>query len=600
MRSADKSIPAVPIRRRWLAVLSLLAVLLIFQNSGAVDPLLYAAKDSSTTGYHQDLVVTGDSTRTDAALVLQEWATSLNLSGQVLHDIKLRDLKTAESGYQQYVSSGENFKDLVVRLDMTDTDVATFQDDNRENIVALHDLMIQIKEYDGLQDAETTFRDQKNISGLKSVELRGEALRTGIRRNFDSFAERSRRVIAISQKVGLDTSVFERSVTDFAAILDGIDTLQDERSSSIRELIQDIRDSDRASGTDEAASATSLNILPDHGAYGDTLLMTGASAAPAGTVATIFVDGLRLAGVVIDHDGRFSFPYRIEQVEAGVHTAYASIDSEISDVRNFTVASRSTTLTLTVRPAEESGAEKCFGTGRLLTQDGVPVQGAPVYLGVDGQTSWECGTTGADGVFTLTTGELSPRTHTLKAQFDPGRFPLNGSESEPVRVVVSSHLGWLASLVYLLGIGGAAIGGVLFLRKRHTSDAPPSVSTVEPAPAPNRPAEPPTVSTIEEARTIADQFTVTNEDGVDGYETIARTYSQLVRELEAKSPKLQLRSRTPRKLAAQFADQPYGDQLAVLVEIHERVRYAKHEPTDEDIHRAREAFIDVITEGSGH
>jgi hypothetical protein len=49
-----------------------------------------------------------------------------------------------------------------------------------------------------------------------------------------------------------------------------------------------------------------------------------------------------------------------------------------------------------------------------------------------------------------------------------------------------------------------------------------------------------------------------------------------------------------------FADQPYGDQLTLLVEIHEKVRYADHESTEDDLERMREAFISIITEGGGH
>lgn len=581
------SIPRSPTRRRWLAVFGLVVVMLILPCSSAVDPHLYSAKDASTTGFHQDLAATGGQSRADAELVLEEWATSLNLSGSLIHNIKLRDFKFAARDLQQSLLVEQKFKDLVFLLDMTDTDAATFRDDNHANIESFRGLLNQTREFDELGGVEATFRYQKNISGLMSVELRGEDLRAKIRSNYKEYAGRSGRVVTISRKFGLDTSAFEQSVNDFAAILAEIDAIQNARSAAISELIQDY----------QTASVIRLNILPDHGVYGDTLSMAGTANAPIGAEVKVFVDGLQAGSVPIDNSGRFSLPYRIEQVEVGNHTVYASIDSDISDISNFTVKGGNTTISLTVLPVEENGTRMGIGTGRLLAEDGVPVREARVSVSIDGRASWEYGMTGDDGVYTLTTEQLSPGTHTLKARFDPGGFPLDGSESPPVTIEGPPSVGWFASLVYLVAIGGAAVGGVLFLRGRHATDAPPSSDTMA---ASARPAESSSIPTIEEARMIADEVTVINEGQIDGGETMALTYRRLVKELDAKNPDLRLRSRTPRNLAVLFADRPYSDQLGVLVGIHEKIRYAEHEPTEEDIRLVREAFINIITEGSVH
>ncbi|HIH04550.1 MAG TPA: DUF4129 domain-containing protein [Methanoregulaceae archaeon] len=586
------------IGRGWFAVLVLVAAMLIVPSSSAGDPLKYIVKDASTTGFHQDFAVTGNLTRTDAALVLQNWAADLDLAAQLVHNIKLRDFESGESQYQQYLLSGQNLEDLVVQLDMTETDVATFQHDNDENIRSLRELLNQTKQYDELQNAETTFRDQKDIANLKSIELQGEDLCTKIQSNYEGYADRADRIVNLSRKFGIDTSAFEKSTTDFAAILTEIDAVQKTRSSSIQEMIREIQFSGRGSGALGAASAVSVRILPDHGVYGDTLSIEGTVDAPVGTGVTTFVDGQQVGSVVTDRDGRFSFLYKIEQIDARTHTAYASTDSDISEVSSFTVASRNTTVSLEVHIIVENGTRKGVGTGRLVTEDGVPVRGARVLMDVDGRASSEEGVTGDDGEYTITAGPLSPRVHTLKAWVDPAGFPLNGSESLPVTVEVPYAFGLLASVVYLLGVGGAAIGGILFLRKRETIDGPPSAHTVEAEPG--GVAGPPLTPTIEEAHLIANQIPVTSGGQIDGYTTIAQTYRRVVRELEARNPDLQLKSRTPRNLVALFADRPFGAQLAVLVGIHEKVWYAEHEPTDEDLDQMREAFIYIITEGSGH
>lgn len=585
-----------PIARRWFIALGLVAVMLIVQGSGAEDPVLYSIKDGSATGFHQDFTVTGNLTRTDAALVLQNWAEDLNLASRIVQDIKLKDFESAESRSEQYLLSGQNLEDLVVRLDMNDTDVATFQRDNDENIRSLRELLNQTREYDELQNAAATFRDQKDIANLKAVEVRGEDLKTRIGGEYDGYADRANSIINTSRKFGIDTSSFERSILDFAAILGEVDAVQKARSSSISEMIREIQSSARGSGTRGAVSTVSMKILPDHGVYGDTLSMEGTVNAPAGTEVTTFVDGKQIGSAVTGSDGRYSSSYRIEQIEARSHTAYASTDSDISEVNSFTVASRNTTVSLVVHLNVENGTRRGVGTGRVVTEDGIPVRGARVYLDVDGRAWSGEGATGDNGEYTITTEPLSPKIHTLKAWVDPTGFPITGSESLPVIIEVPFAFGLLAATVYLLGVGGAAIGGVLFLRKREATDAPVSVRAEGAAHA--RMVDPPLTPTIEEAHVIADQIPVIMEGGVDGCQTIAQTYRQVVRELEARNPDLQLRSRTPRNLAALFADRPFGDQLAVLVGIHEKVWYAEDEPTDEDLDRVREAFISIITEAS--
>ena len=103
---ASSSIPRSPTRRRWTAIFGLVAVMLILPSSCAMDPLLYSSRDASTTGFHQDLAATGDQSRADAELVLEEWATNLNLTAPLVHNIRLRDFKAAGRGLEQFLSVG--------------------------------------------------------------------------------------------------------------------------------------------------------------------------------------------------------------------------------------------------------------------------------------------------------------------------------------------------------------------------------------------------------------------------------------------------------------------------------------------------------------
>src|SRR5690606_41641348 len=114
----------------------------------------------------------------------------------------------------------------------------TLENENRANVRSLEDLRDQVQEFDGLQDELSVHSSKKNLTGLKSVELKGETLRTEIRGKYEGYTERANRIIGISKRFGLDTSIFERSVTDFSALVAAIDTLNDARSVSTQELLR--------------------------------------------------------------------------------------------------------------------------------------------------------------------------------------------------------------------------------------------------------------------------------------------------------------------------------------------------------------------------
>ena len=575
-----------PLRREWGAVLAVglvaLALLLVF----AGQPLLYAAKTDAVTPSHEDVRATGALTRTGGALVLPEWATSLNLTAPVVLDIRLGDLDAASADLEAYLRSGRSLNGLVWRLDMTDTDVAAFQRNNSANMAALTRLLNQSEEFGRLGALEVQYRDAKDAAMLRSVQLQGEELRRAVRQNYEAYAARQAGVVNLSQEYGLDTTAYEQSVLDFAAVVKALEGRQDERAASVPETIREIQQS--------GVLPITFEVVPDEGGYGDILSMQGTVQAPAGTEVTVFSDGRPLAGVVSGGDGRFAFPYRVERVDAGRHAAYASAGPAISDEAGFTVEERNTTIDLAVGELfVEGGSWAAPCAGNLTTGDGVPVRDAYVEIYVDDR-EWAGNDTAENGSYAFNATSLEPGRHNLTARYNPDDLPLNRSVSAPVEVVVPSLMDWLAPLLYLLGLGGAAVGAVLYLRRRRTVPPPAPARMAGPPPEPV--VELPPAPTVEEAAGAAALL----EAGVDGREAVTRLYRRLARELDARHPGELLLSLTPRELAARFAARPAGEDLGALVRVHERVRYAGHEPTEEDILLVRETFIHVISEGGSH
>ena len=330
-------------------------------SSSRASPCSTPRRPAAVTPNHEDVRATGAQSRADGALVLPEWASSLNLTGPVTLDIRLGDLDAASADLEAYLRSGRSLNGLVFRLDMTDTDVDAFRQNNTANMASLERLLNQSEEFGRLGALELQYRDSKDAAMLKSVQLQGEELRKAVGQNYQSYAARQAGIVNLSQQYGLDTSAYEQSVLDFAAIAAAIGAVQDDRAASVPEAIREIQQ-----GAANLPPIT-FEVVPDTGGYGDVLSLQGTVRAPAGTAVTLFADGRPLAGVVSGADGRFAFPYRVERIDTGSHAAYASAGAAISDERNFTVDERNTTIDLVVGPLfQENGYWAALCTGNLV------------------------------------------------------------------------------------------------------------------------------------------------------------------------------------------------------------------------------------------
>lgn len=323
------------------------------------------------------------------------------------------------------------------------------------------------------------------------------------------------------------------------------------------------------------------------------------TAANASTTppVTVYFRGKPITGVATGNGEQFVFQYRLEQSSAGVYRVSASVP--ISGDQNFTIIQQNTTTTLAARLVEVNGTWVAECTGNVTTEDGVPVRDLPVEVSVDGWDWWS-GRTDEDGRYAISVEGLASGRHTLTTWSDTEEFPLEESESVPVEVWVPSifvpvevngDTSLLSIVVYLLGIGGAVIGAVFYIRRRRRPEEEEDVTGF--GASIGLAGDLPRALTTEEAVAAANALIA--EVG-DSRELVTRLYPWLVLQLDARNPHLGLLSRTPREIATLFAGQVAGDPLAALVGIHERVRYAGQRPTDDDIHTLREAIVVVLTE----
>jgi len=327
--------PTFPrIRCAWLVSLVLVVFVFLFTVFFALHPILYSAKIASTSSSHEDLTVTGNQTQTDGALVLPEWATSLNLTRSLVLDIKLGDFDSANRSLQHYISSGQKISNLVIKLNLRETDIGTFERDNQANIQVLQQLLNQTLEFDQLRSLQIRYLDSGDTAMLRSVQLQGEALRGKVKEDYLEYASWEGRVVNVSQKYGQNTSAYEQSVLDFAAIVAALEAVQDERATSVPVAIRAIQDRQQQAG---GLPAITFQVVPDSVVYGDLLSMAGTVSGPAGTNVTIFSDGKPLASVVTGDGGAFTLKQEVGEIEVGKHTAYASSGVALSAERSFTI-----------------------------------------------------------------------------------------------------------------------------------------------------------------------------------------------------------------------------------------------------------------------
>jgi len=583
------------IRRAWLVLLVLAIFILTLPVISAQQPLLYTLKNASISDNQEDLAVTGDlqawtddKAPTDEALVLSEWATSLNLTGKLVQDIKKSNFESANHSEQKYLQSGQSLNGLIVQLDLGDTDITTFNQDNLANIQSLQQLLNQTGEFTQLQSLQVQYQESGDTAMLASVKVMDEELLKKVRKNYQGYASRERQVVNISQKYGLITSSYEQSVLDFAAIVVALETVQDGDASPVPVTIPDQQNDD--------IPAITFQVVPDHGVYGDLLSMAGSVMGPAGTEVTIFLDGKPLTGVIAGEGGQFDFPYRVGLIEAGQHTANASAGVALSNEYPFTITRVNTMLTLNSSLVEVNGIINAVCTGNLTSVDGRPIIDASIQILVDGNPAAQA-TTDGNGSYRMTVQNLTQNSHIIEARFNMGNsaqnksFSLNGSKSAPLNVEAPSIIRLLAPFLYILGIGDAAVIAFLYLRRRRKIEAVYSDLSEEPLdPVVDLPA---TALTEEEATEAATLLVA----GVTGHDAIINIYRKMVGDLDAQNPNYHILSETPRELALRFAAEPYGGRLIDLVEIYEQVLYAGLQPTEEDISRMRDGFIYVTTRG---
>lgn len=526
----------------------LLAGLLILVCIGllavqAEDPLLWTAENLTDSG-GADLSSAEkmDSTQADSVLPLMQ--EMLGQGNTVVLSVQVKDWESAQKDLKKYSEMTRSMNNLVLKLDLTGTDIDEFQKKSKENLQSLTTL---VNGSSRLEEVQVEYRDEKDPGKLYSLTYEGEALKNELQSAATSYKSASDATVPIGKKYGADTSAQEESVESFQTIV-GEETKTSAGSGG--------------SGVSLPPPALTLSIEPAEARFGDLVTLRG--TAPAGETVEAFVDS-RPAGSAQSRAGNYAVGYRIDKGRAGTHLAYVRAGDAVSGLVEFNVSTSPADLTLTANESTVSGT---------LTANGRGVEGAAVALFIDGTVT-----------ATLTTGEggayeggvnLTGGRHTLQAVFSGNGFPLDQAESPEVVVEVGSFP--TGPVVLLILLGGA--GGYLYIRRRGQGEreAPPTLAARFEAP-PRRPRE-----------NEKKPFTIV---GLAPGEAAVALWHGLADVAERRYGVAHARSRTPREIADALAGTPAHDPADAFAMLYEAIRYAGLPCGEDEVGRLK-ALYDAV------
>ena len=449
----------------FLAIAILSVVFLLMLTPHAKSPELYTIKAHAETQYHfnpQALKLISQE-KTETMLPLMQ--DFLDSSGTIVLDIKFKNFEDAEDDLKAYARYMKQFDNLVLNLDMSESELGDFKEQNTNNYESLRQLLEDNIDLEELNKLEIKYQDKDDPSLYYSIVYEGEALRNKIKGEYSKYASNSEKMQSTAEKIELNTTRHKESVKTFEEIVSEVDDGQDKRVDEL-EKKKEITNTEPEGQPDYKLS---LAVSPDTGTYADSLLFSGnlSGGYPQGKEVTLFIDSREYSSTETNENGTYQLPYKIRKISGGLHLAYSVMEQTYSNIILFSLNKSETNINLTCRVTPNGEAVACSGSLVAETIHGIiPVGRAPVTISVDGNETTEF-TTDSDGTyFGSVTVPADSREVVIQASFSGKGFPLKSSKSDSVSVDTGS----LVTLILTLIVGGACIlffggAGLYYIRR---------------------------------------------------------------------------------------------------------------------------------------
>jgi hypothetical protein len=567
-----------------VSLIALAAIFIALISQHAASPVIYSSDNHTITQLHQDPAALKRISAERSNDLIPLISDILDATGTVVVSIKAKDFETAERDIKEYLERSHRLDSLVINLDMTETELEEFRQNNALNRQSLQDLLNDTRRFDELQRLEIRCKDENRPDLLYSVTYEGEALRAKIGENYQGYSARRDAIVATGDQLGVDTTRYEQSVEDLADIVEEVEKRQEIRRQEVQTILP-------------PRQHLSLSITPDQCVYGDGILIAGdlTGGTPLNDRAVdIFFDSRNWTTTATDANGHYHVGYVIGRVRAGTHLLYAVSGSTYSKVATITVLPLESNLTLKIDDAADSG--NITFEGRLTTSE-KPVSRAPVQILANGVVvlSTETNLTGHYSA----SYALSEGTYQVMARFSDTSFPLNASESQSRTVVVASQVPTVPLLVATGAVLLSLTGAVWYVWRRNR-EAMPLINPDTPADGKDDDETPASEPASESG--LSEQEP---EDALQAYERLLQDgdlsgathllYLSMTERIAARCCLEGHLAMTPREMASACNDRAIGSPLRRFVETYEPIRYAGSIPAEADRTQLVACYRSVLT-----
>ncbi|QYZ79815.1 DUF4129 domain-containing protein [Methanofollis formosanus] len=535
-------------KRIILGVLVLACLALIVFH--AQEPMLYTAENTSSIG-EVDLSVAEkmDSKKAEAVMPLLQ--DLLGQGGTVVLSVKVKDWESAQEELEEYAEMTRSMDNLVLSLDLSETDLDEFRKKSQENRDALTSLVNGTARLDHLKQLEITYRDSDDPSKYYSVVYEEEALREELQSSYKTYAGNSPALTTIGDHYEADTADLKQSVEDYGEIVE-----------------KETGGKAPAPGPGIPPPQIGIALAPAEAVYGDVVRWHGRLGSGEVDVAVeSYLDSRLFATTATGADGKYAVSCRIEKVRAGPHLVYVQAGRAVSDLVPFTVLTSPSNLSLGVTVEDEVAT--CTGN---LTANERGVRGAGVRIIVDDAVAARP-VTGENGTYEAAV-PLEAGEHRIRAEFTAEGYPLDPSSSEEIRVQIGFAPFSPANLIPIAG--GVVVGllaGAVFLRWSRRQ--PEAAQDREIAHSQGEP-----IMTAEETAIRDVQIPIEPQTPA---EAAFRLWNDLADAAGIEYGVKNARAHTPRELVQALKETPGAESAGAFVKIYERIRYAGGECTWDEV-----------------
>ena len=384
-----------------------------------VTPQLYpVGKNIQETSYHLnagDLRKQAFNSSTDLLPLMQEL---LDYSGTIAVTLRKDDIESASHDLSRYASRYHDLQNLVIRLDMNESEIAHFSEDTGKQKDLLSQFVSSSESLKSLEKLEIQYHDENDPDSVTRVRLQGRALKNRIQTLQNQYADVTDSLSARGGSLGVDTSPVRQSRTELDHLTGMVAERQSERDRYTRFA---------------KAGTPFISFLPAqvNVTFQDKVEMYGfiSGSQEEYFPVEISIDNVPFLKIVPDEIGEFRSSFKVHNISAGDHVLKARWGTAYSEPSMIHVTPLETKLALKVLPVKGMAAVNL--TWLLNARDPVPAVPVTIYQNdqvYDTVLTSQAGTC-------LVMVPIPEGTFDLFVRSEDPAYPLTPSESQHYTVI---------------------------------------------------------------------------------------------------------------------------------------------------------------------